>query len=295
MSDDSQDTSGGVRRVGRKDRKTRLEPRKPLFPPEEDDAPAPPLEWAGDAEPQAEAAEAAPAPRRPAPETTERFPPVEPARLKSAPPPKPAAPPRHRGSRTANLITVFFLLATLATLAYIGLLTADPYTPLNPLPPFTPVPIIVTATPLPPTITPIPPTPTPEPTATWTPLPVEAVAAPGRFTFALAGSIAYETWDEGCDWVGITGTVVDTNGDPLAGYQLRAQAAEVAEGDAPEAVTAITGDDGAFVLRLGSAPALEPYALTLYDLSGQPLSDTYTVITSDRCDQNAVVVTFARR
>lgn len=293
MSDDPQDTSGGVRRVSRKDRKTRLEPRKPLFPPE-DDAP-PPLEWAGDAAPQAEAAEAAPAPARSAPETTERFPPVEPARLKPAPPPKPAAPPRHRGSRAANLITVFFLLATLATLAYIGLLTTDPYTPLNPLPPFTPVPIIVTATPLPPTITPVPPTSTPEPTATWTPLPVETVAAPGRFTFALAVSVVYEAWDEGCDWVGITGTVVNAGGAPLAGYELRAQAAEVAEGDTSEAVTAITGDDGAFMLRLGSEPALEPYTLTLYDLSGQPLSDAYTVITSDRCDQNALVVTFRER
>lgn len=260
MSDDPQGTAGDVRRVGRKDRKARLEPRKPLFPPE-DDAPPP-----------------------------ERFPPVNPPEAAAPPPPRPA--PRDRRGRAANLVTAFFLLATLAVVLYVGLLTANPYTPLNPLPPFTPVPIIVTATPLPPTSTPILPTATPEPTATLTPLAVEIAATPTRFDFALRGDIAYAAWDGGCDWLGITGTVVDRVGEPLAGYQLRARAAE---GEAAEAVTAITGADGAFTLRLGDGPALAPFTLTLYDLNGQALSESHTVVTSDRCDQNAVVVTFARR
>lgn len=260
MSDDPQDNAGGVRRVGRKDRKTRLEPHKSLFTPE-DDAPPP-----------------------------ERFPPVNP-QAAAAPPPRPPAP-RDRRSRTANRVTVFFALATLAVVLYVALLTVNPYTPLNPLPPFTPVPIIVTATPLPPTITPVPPTATPEPTATLTPLAVEVAATPARFEFALSSTVTYAAWDGGCDWLGITGTVLDKGGAPLAGYQLRAQAAE---GEAREAVTAITGADGAFTLRLGDAPALAPFTLTLYDLNGQALSEGYTVITGDRCDQNVVAVMFNQR
>lgn len=264
-----------VRRVGRKDRKSSLGPRKPLFPPEDD---PPPAAAQGDASASAPSAQ--------------RFPPAAPAAYAR---PSLARPtPRRRSARTANLVTAFFLLATVGVIVYTGLLVADPYTPLNPLPPFTPVPIIVTATPLPPTITPIPPTATPEPTATRTPLPIETIA-PARLDFAMAADIVYRAWADGCDWVGVTGTVTDANGDPLAGYQLRAQAAEVAEDNAPEAVTAITGDDGAFTLRLGSAPALQPYTLVLCDLNGQPLSAAYTVVTSDRCDQNEVAVTFRKR
>ncbi|MGQ9887632.1 MAG: carboxypeptidase-like regulatory domain-containing protein [Aggregatilineales bacterium] len=256
---DQQDT-GGVRRVGRKDRKKSLEPRKPLFPPEDDLLPAASASAPGD---------------------------------KRLPPTVPPAPRRlrRRSNRTANLVTAFFLLATVGVIAYVGLLAADPYTPLNPLPPFTPVPIIVTATPLPPTVTLVPPTATPEPIATRTPLPAEAIA-PARLDFVMEADIVYRAWADGCEWVGITGSVLDAGGAPLAGYQLRAQSAE---GDAPEAVTAITGDDGAFTLRLGSAPALAPFTLTLYDLNGQPLSTDYTVITSDRCDQNEVAVTFRKR
>lgn len=275
---DPQDT-GGVRRVGRKDRKKSLEPRKPLFPPEDDLPPAAAQDDASDS--AADAAEDT--------SSAERFPPAAPAAYASPPPARPA--PRRRSSRTANLVTAFFLLATVGVIVYVGLLVADPYTPLNPLPPFTPVPIIVTATPLPPTVTPIPPTATAEPTATRTPLPTEAIA-PARLDFAMAADVVYRPWAGGCEWVGITGTVADASGAPLAGYQLRAQSAE---DEAPEAVTAITGDDGAFTLRLGSAPALEPYSLTLYDLGGQPLSAAYTVVTSDRCDQNEVVVTFRKR
>ncbi len=266
---DRQDT-GGVRRVGRKDRKKSLEPRKPLFPPEDDLPP-----------PAAAASGSAPG--------DERLPPAAPPAYTSPPPAQPAR--RRRGNRTANLVTAFFLLATAGVIVYVGLLVADPYTPLNPLPPFTPVPIIVTATPLPPTVTPVPPTATPEPTATRTPLPAEAIA-PARLDFVMEADVVYRAWAGGCEWVGITGTVLDAGGSPLAGYQLRAQSAE---DDAPEAVTAIAGDDGAFTLRLGSAPALAPFTLTLYDLNGQPLSNAYTVVTSDRCDQNEVVVTFRKK
>lgn len=261
---DPQDTNS-VRRVGRKNRKSSLKTSEPLFPLEDDSPPAT------------------------ARLKTARAP-VKPASSSAS---KAAAQPAHRrrGNRTANWVTAFFLLATLGLIAYIGLLVADPYTPLNPLPPFTPVPIIVTATPLPPTVTPVPPTPTPEPTATWTPLPVETLVL-ARTDFVMETEVVYQPWADGCAWVGITGTVVDATGAPLAGYQLRAQAAE---DEAPETVTAITGDDGAFTLQLGSAPALAPFTLTLYDLNGQPLSAPYTVVTSDRCDQNEVVVMFRRR
>lgn len=297
---DPQDVSGGVRRVGRKDRKKRLDPRKPLFPPEDDlpaaDAP-PPLEWAGETTPDSEATaapEAAPEPQpqppRPRPEpAADRFPPVNP---KAAPEPKAAPAPRRRGGGIANVLTALFLLATVGVIAYTAFIAFNPYSPLNPLPPFTPVPIIVTATPLPPTITPIPPTSTPEPTATWTPLP--SVATPAVFAFALADAPAYRESAEGCAWSGIAGVVVDSAGNGLDGYQARVQLADAGD-EMPDVLTAISGDDGTFVLRLSDTPALTPYLVTLYDLNGQALSDAYTVVTSDRCDQNEVVVRFTRR
>jgi hypothetical protein len=174
MSDQNEQRPGGVRRVGSKDRKAKLDSGGPLFPPE----PTPPPEdHRRFMPPPAET----PAPvelpyRDPTPPAAEaeRFPPLDPQKLvkpqrRKAQRSDEITPPKNTG--WANLMTVLFLLATVGVIAAGIVIYQDPYTPINVFAPPTPQPIIITAT-FPPA-----PTPTISPTATFTPLPAAALTA----------------------------------------------------------------------------------------------------------------------
>lgn len=215
-------------------------------------------------------------------ETSERFPPLDPAPPEPPPPPPPARSRRPNG--LYNLITVLFLLGTVGLVVYAGMIMADPYTPLNPLPPFTPLPIIISATPLPPTITP---TPTPEPTATFTPIPSNT-PLPEPPPFVLGG-ITYGPNENTCDWSAIAGTVQAET--PLNGYTVRITGEGVDE-TLPLDAGAATGS---FELVLGTTPLLAPYDVQIFQPGGLPGSEVVQVITSDQCDQNIVAVTFLPR
>lgn len=303
-------SSGGIRRVTRKDRKRKLETGKLEFPPDDlayappelvkpeapaenlpDWPPAQPEAPAPDAEASVEeaAVEAAPRPR------AERFPPLEfPTEPRRAAPPRPtskAAPPR-RNTCLFNVLTLVFLLLTAAAVGWIALVWTNPYTPLNPLAPFTPLPVVITTTPLP-TLPPSPaPTDTPEPTATFTPLAVVVTRSPFPFVLAETGVLYAPNGNgQGCAWASIAGSVTDTNGAPLNDYQIRIEGTDFA----PQPVrsgAALTYGAGGFEMPLGDAPRDGAYTIQLLDPDGSPVSDTYPVTTRADCDANVAIVSF---
>lgn len=260
-----------IRRVGQKDRKQQLAVNASLFADED----------------QPEASKAAAAFKQGAD-------PAKSAHKTTVPPVKP-----RRNAWAYNLGTVFFALATIAAIVYFGMIAVNPYSPLNPLPPFTPIPIIITTTPLPATFTP---SPTLPPSATPTPLGMLPITPTiPAIPFAITSQetdIVYQahTGEAGCDWSSIQVTVTDTLGAAVANIELRVQAEE---SDFEQSV--ILGSDfstaaagiGAEVY-LGDEPAFAAYRLELFSLDGARLSEPYTVITSDQCDQNVLSVAFSQ-
>lgn len=294
MSEQDERAAGAVRRFGRKDSKRRLDPRGPLIPPDWDDGDDDAETVLGEAiQPPA----APPAPEMPAPRAVdaERFPPLAPSPVEPAPPPRPGPgrAPRRRSPCLYNFLTVVFLLATLAAIALIAIITVNPYSPLNPFPPFTPLPIFITTTPLPPTATDLP---TPEPSATFTPLPLEALAtAAPAFPFTVANDGALfmpNTNSEGCNWSSIAGSVTDASGAGLNGYGVR-----IAGGGLDETVfsgAAPIFGPGGFELFLNGVPLEQTYTVQLLDEAGAPASPAVSVTTRANCQQNVAILSFVK-
>jgi hypothetical protein len=281
---------GGVRRVGRKDRKKTIETRGPLFPPEEDLIPEPEEVESGDQPPAALVTPPA-----------ERFPPVNPniGTVGESP-----APLRPRSTFVPNLVTILFVIATLGAIGLFAIIWLNPYTPLNPLAPPTPLPIIITTTPLPATATLAP---SPGPTASFTPLspeelgitleapPPPATFTPALFPFTVAEpGVVYvpNANGEGCSWSSIAGSVTDLQGQPLNGYGIRIQG-----NDRDETVfsgSALTFGPGGFELFLNGTPQAGEYTIQLLSPSGAPVSDEYPVSTLTNCEQNVAIVSFVQ-
>lgn len=280
MTDES---SGSVRRVGRKDRKRRIASGAPLFPVEEV-APAPEIESAPVAVPEIN-------PPEPDVEPTEadRFP-VVPAETAV---PRPRTAPRRQGAGgcVPNLLTLLFVTATVAAVVVFVVIARNPYSPLNPFPPFTPLPLIVTATFLPPTPTPEP---SPGPTATFTPLSPESIA-PMAMQFVLEDGVptfTVNTNDRGCNWLSIAGSVTDSSGAGLSGYRVKIVGTERDE-------TVFSGSatgygDGGFELVLGNVPAEQSYIVQLQTPRSEAVSPEYAVLTRADCAANVMILRFVQ-
>ncbi|MGC9467359.1 MAG: hypothetical protein ACP5HS_02090 [Anaerolineae bacterium] len=145
--------------------------------------------------------------------------------------------------RVFNTLSLVVLGMTVVVLLCYISIAINPYLFFNPFPPGPDAFVVATITPSPtsrayaatwtptttptvtptpppsftPTITPTPepttPPPTPEPTATPTP---RVTRSPYPFTY----EITYETPLYGCAWMGVAGTVVDIDGNPLTGYPI---------------------------------------------------------------------------
>ncbi len=290
MSDDQ--TTGGVRRFGRRDRKRSLDPRGPLFPPE--DLPADSEQVEGLAEPtSAIEPDVFEIPEPPLEILTP--PKVQPPKNKPAPAKSIArtAPPQQKHVM-ANLLTIVFLLGTIGMVALVVMITQNPYTALNPFPPFTPLPIVITATFMPPTATPPG---TIAPTATFTPLAVEANGTlQAVFSFTLAHEqpvYAPNANEKGCNWSSIAGTVTDRQGEALDGYRIRVTGNGLNETVFSGA--ALTFGAGGFELFLNGTPQAQTYTVQLLDPQSQPLSPTYSVATKESCNQNVAVLQFVQQ
>jgi hypothetical protein len=286
-----QNERGGIRRVSRRDRKRRLDSRGPLFPIEESVEAEPPAPEP--AAPDVEHPEPAPVIEKAERAKTvsppeERFPPLVPY-IEEQPAALPPAPTlKRRSTLLPNLISVFFFLATLAALALFALIVVNPYTSLNPFPPFTPVPIVITATPGPGIQFPSVDT---SVTPTFTPLPASAVQ------FALNSSgVVYAPNGNGqeCNWSSIAGSVTDAKGGALDGYRIlitdvKGDEKTVFSGSAQ------TFGPGGFELFLNGTPLEAQYSVQLLTQQGAPASEPYTVTTRADCQSNVAILTFVQK
>ncbi len=275
-----------IRRVGREERKDKLEVRGELFPPEEDNPPAPdiPLPF-DDGEdvaflrslPQGLVAR----PLRVTP-PEERFPPLAPP-PESAAPTRPLARPPATSAIRKRTPTWFYHLVTL--LAWLGmcagvtlfvLIWHNPYSVLNPFPP----PIVyvyVTATPLaapPPTFSAVD-------------------APPSLFPFVVELPVLYmsNSNGRGCAWASIAGTARDKAGRPLNGYRVRISDRSGTTQTVFTGAT-LTFGDGGFEFPLGEAPRADTFTLQLASPQGTPLTDFFTLTTRADCSANVAVVNF---
>jgi hypothetical protein len=178
----------------------------------------------------------------------------------------------------------------------------------------TPVPEQNTATPVPlsplqPTLTPSP-TPTlPPPTPTKTPTPTPTnTATPGPSPTATNTRSAFPfTKDDvspqylqnfanaaGCNWLGIGGTVIDLNGNPVPNGQFQVHVWEsgvdvrVPVGGAPA-----YGPSG-YEQFLFDAPRIEDHNVQLETTNGTAVSQVYRIQTRASCNQNLVVLDFVQ-
>ncbi|MBL8154747.1 MAG: hypothetical protein JNM70_11235 [Anaerolineae bacterium] len=279
MTDDS---ASGVRRVGRKDRKRRITSSAPLFPVDE----GMPLE--AESAPAEVVPEANPTERVVQPPEADRFPQV-PAEVAVSQ--RTGQPVRSGGGCVPNLVTLLFVAATVGAIALFAVIVQNPYSSLNPFPPFTPLPIIVTATFLPPTATLEP---SPGPTATFTPLPPESIAA-SSVQFVLQGdtpSFTANTNDQGCNWLSIAGSVTDSAGAGLSGYRVK-----IAGAGRDETVfsgSASSYGVGGFELVLGNIPAEQSYVVQLQTPQGEAVSAEYAVLTRADCAANVMILRFVQ-
>ena len=130
-------------------------------------------------------------------------------------------------------------------------------------------------------------TPTLQPVATAGPTVRPALPASLRFALDPA-AIEYVPRAGRCDWSGVAGRVERGNGEGLPGLRIHVKHA----GSALE-LSAITDASGNFELRLGDVPLLAPWQVQLQNAAGAPLSDVTQIVTSERCDQNLVVIIFS--
>jgi hypothetical protein len=95
---------------------------------------------------------------------------------------------------------------------------------------------------------------------------------------------------QGCDWLGIAGSVNGLVGEPLLNFPV-----EIAGEDFLEvhfSGTAPAYGAGGFEVNVGNAPRRATFALRLLGVTGEPLSDYVYVETGDTCQTNVVVVVF---
>lgn len=164
--------------------------------------------------------------------------------------------------------------------------TASPtlqLTPSNtPRPTFTP---FFTSTPF----SLVPPTKTPKPTST--------PKAPFSATVQQVESTVIHP-DLACNWAGIGGTVVDSNGSHIVGTVVVLRGTLNGKTVEQPTVTGINKEYGqsGFEFVLGNAPIATTKTLyvQLVDLQNIPLSDPVYVTTSSDCTKNLVLVRFKK-
>jgi hypothetical protein len=231
---------------------------------------------------------------------------------------------KKKSSALWNLMTFLVVLAIGLLVWYFATLWRNPRFLLNPFPPEPSATVFFTETP---TITPIqqPPTWTPsitiQPTAsrtrayTWTPLdfvpsetftltPIDTLTPSITSTpMPASAEITYHPSTDvhpssGCDWMGIGGTVLGLDGEPLQfqSIQLGGELGEVIisqlrlSGSAPD-----YGSSG-FEFELGTKPvgSTQTLWIQLFDNTNKALTEKIYFDTFDDCERNLVKVAFKR-
>ncbi len=240
---------------------------------------------------------------------------------------------RRRNSGVLGFLTSALVAATAFVGIYVLVVLADPQTIINPFPPPTMPAVAVLATPTSvfsrqteitvQTQSPSVGTHTPEPYSTQftteaeaqlvttvepTELPalatativvtVEPTSTTSSYAYILqAGSIGYTTQfthpDQGCDWLGVAGTVYDADGGPA--IELIAHV----EGTSGFWMDAITGSrleygEAGYEITLGDTPydSDAEFSIQLLNTFGEPLSEQVAIQTFSGCDKNLILVNF---
>jgi hypothetical protein len=221
-----------------------------------------------------------------------------------------------------NVLTSLVVLSTFGLIGYFLILFANPQGALNPFPPPT-MPVLAvlpdgtTAAPdLPssrtpttqptktprPTETQKPTVPAASPTATFAQAPTFAPGDGGDYPYAIQGepaAMANTVFHPGdtCNWQGVAGTVVDLQGKPVVGVEVRLLG--YYNGRAVD-MTTLTGGASAwygesgYEFVLGDKPigTNDTLALQLVDQAMMPISSRVVFDTFADCDRNLVLINF---
>ncbi len=189
-----------------------------------------------------------------------------------------------------------FLLLSSAILLIVFIYTfIVPTNPLNPFPPDeSKISSNLIAGPTPtPTNTPVPPTQTPKP------FPVVIPTKDSGILFEVqSGMPWYLPHQSGCRYMYVAGSVLDTDGQPAAGYSVRLSGVI---GDHPElTLQAISGSareysTGGFEIQIGELAPVDTQNgvyLQLFQEDGTAASPMISFSTSSSCIQNLIYINF---
>jgi len=120
-----------------------------------------------------------------------------------------------------------------------------------------------------------------------------ATPTPTRAPFPFtAGPVRYEPNrnDQGCQWLGIAGTVTGLSGEPLPGLAIEIT------GENFRSVRFSGSADGwgrsGFEFQVGAAPRPATFTLLVLGPTGAPISEPVTVETGVTCQTNVALVEF---
>lgn len=112
--------------------------------------------------------------------------------------------------------------------------------------------------------------------------------------FPFTATIRYAGYegDDGCQWLGVVGTVTGLNGEPSTGLVI-----EITGENYQQKVFTRPLDDwgeAAFAFQVGRSPRSLPFTVLLTDPGGQVLSATIQVETGNTCQTNVAIVEFTQ-
>jgi hypothetical protein len=187
--------------------------------------------------------------------------------------------------------------------------TEDPLIPTF-TPAFTETPVPATATNTrQPTLTPSvtntfpPPTPTRTPSSTPTPTPSPGPSptatntlSPFPFTKSPDSPLYLRNFANtaGCDWLGIAGEVLDTNGNPVTGGQYRVHVWDSGVDSRLDTGTAGSYGPSGWEQFVLDAPEIRSYNLQLETTNGTAVSQVYRVQTRASCNENLLYFIFTQ-
>ena len=140
----------------------------------------------------------------------------------------------------------------------------------------------------------VPPTKTPKPTNTAKPTSTPKAPFTAISTTTVASTVIHP--ELGCNWAGIGGTVVDTNGSQIFGTVVVLRGFLNGKSVDLTTVSGVTPEYGqsGFEFYLGDTPVSSTKTLyiQLVDQSNVPLSDKVELTTYNDCAKNLVIVRF---
>lgn len=150
-----------------------------------------------------------------------------------------------------------------------------------------------------PTFPPPTPTRTPTPTPTDTPTPGPSPTATNtraayRFTRDPTSPQYIQNFanNAGCNWLGIAGVVLDTEGNPVSRGSYRVHIWESGIDARPTVGDALAYGPSGWEQFLFDAPTVRDYNVQLETASGTAVSEVYSVRTRASCNQNLLLFDF---